>query len=629
MALKLIVYTDDYGAGGAGEYTHRVALGLAGIGHEIVYVCSRNERPPIAEREAAGIRHLFLDYDTIAHIPFAARDRRTPMGMFLAEMPDLVLFSDCLPESLVAAKEAADFLGIPFIAVKHFVSPDTWAAQDPAMRRRTEAALGKAFAVVPVSNENGMLLSRLFELDRGRLRTIYNGRPERFFKPRDPETRAALRREWGIPDDGLVVLTVAQFVKRKGYQYIVEAMTRLQAEGQIDRFHFVWASAPTPAIYEPLKQAMDAAGCADRVRLLGHRDDIDRCLDAADIFLLPSEREGMPLVIIEAMAKGVPVIASAVSGIPEELGDCGSLLPDPNRDPAGTVRAIGSALRGWRDDPAELRRQGEASIARARGMFHESRTLGELTALIDAAIFPPNDYVSPGFERIRLDAHFPQMIDGDHAAIMGPVGRAGIPHRCLVDLRHASPNFLNRDEIHIVYNTALRFRGRRALEIGTWFGWATLHLFRAGVELDAVDLSLTHPLVRDGALKSLRGGGARDIRLGAGPIVEVVRRMVDEEARRWSLFLLGVAPGAASDPEGEAAESLRGAEPDALVLLPDMVIPRRAAVLRRLRDEGWNIRLYDTARILGVAWRGDVRPVDHVPDPRVNWTRPPHLADLA
>lgn len=628
MALNIIIYTDDYGAGGAGEYTHRIALGLAEMGSRIVYVATRNTRPATAEREAAGIRHVFLDYDTIAHIPFAARDRRTPMEIFIQEKPDLVLFSDCLPESLTAAKEAAHFLGVPFLAVKHFVSPDTWATQDPPMRRRVEAALNTAAAVIPVSNENGVLLSRMFELRPGLLRTVYNGRPERFFAPRDHDVRAGLRREWGVPDDGVVVFTVAQFVKRKGYQYIAQAMAQLRAAGELDRFWFVWAGTPVPAILDPIKKMLDEAGAGDRLRLLGHREDVDRCLDAADVFLLPSEREGMPLVIIEAMAKGTPVIASAVSGIPEELGDCGALIPDPNRDPMGTVRAVVQVLKAWRDDPAELRRQGAASAARARAMFHEKRTLAEMAAMIDQAVFPPEDYVSPGFERIKLDAFFPTMTEADRAAVMGPVGRADIPHRCLADVRHMSPNFLNRDEIHIVYNTALRFRGRRALEVGTWFGWATLHLSRAGVALDTVDFALTHPLVREAVVKTLREAGAKDVRLGAGPNVEMLRRLVEEERRSWSLFLLGAAPGAGADLAAEAATALRGAEADALALLPDMAVPKRAETLRRLRDEGWRVRLYDTARILGVAWRGNVCPVDHVPDPRVNWRRPDHLADF-
>src|SRR5580765_7690313 len=78
--------------------------------------------------------------------------------------------------------------------------------------------------------------------------------------------------------------------------------------------------------------------------------------------------------------------------------------------------------------------------------------------------FPPRDYVSPGVERLDVDFAFPNMTVGDPANHPWPYLRAEIPHNWYVDQRLPLTGFLNRDEVHLVYNNALQFRGRRALE---------------------------------------------------------------------------------------------------------------------------------------------------------------------
>ncbi len=65
-----------------------------------------------------------------------------------------------------------------------------------------------------------------------------------------------------------------------------------------------------------------------------------------------------------------------------------------------------------------------------------------------------------------------------------------------------------------------------------------------------------------------------------------------------------------------------------MVLFHDLVYPAVAEGLRFFQQAGWNVKIYQTQQIMGVAWRGDVAPVAHIPDPSVNWTVPEHLADL-
>ena len=106
-------------------------------------------------------------------------------------------------------------------------------------------------------------------------------------------------------------------------------------------------------------------GLEQTVELVGERDDIAELLSTADIFVLSSASEGMPISIIEAMAAELPVVATAVGGIPELIvdGETGFLVPA--RDSSALAHALGCLVA----DPALRRRQGKAARARAEREF--------------------------------------------------------------------------------------------------------------------------------------------------------------------------------------------------------------------------------------------------------------------
>ncbi|HEY1417500.1 MAG TPA: glycosyltransferase, partial [Myxococcaceae bacterium] len=108
----------------------------------------------------------------------------------------------------------------------------------------------------------------------------------------------------------------------------------------------------------PLRSALQAEAAGEEVRFLGFVTDVGRVLAAADVLALPSRTEGLPMAALEAMAAGVPVVASAVGSLPEVLGDGAGVLVPP-----GDIEALRVALeRLW--DPAT--RQALAHVARAR-----------------------------------------------------------------------------------------------------------------------------------------------------------------------------------------------------------------------------------------------------------------------
>lgn len=235
------------------------------------------------------------------------------------------------------------------------------------------------------------------------------------------------------------------------------------------------------------------------------------------------------------------------------------------------------------------------------------------------------DYVSPGQRRIYLDYSFPLMTVVDPSSHPWPYVRKEIPHLSHADLRQPLIGFVSRDEAHILYNTALKFQGKPALEIGCWLGWSTAHLASGGVVLDVVDPALANPQIYESVDQSLRLAGVRsNVNLYPGHSPEKAEEIAREKNRRWSLIYIDGNHDAPA-PLLDAQVADRYAAEDALILFHDLASPDVAEGLNYLRARGWNTMIYQTMQIMGVAWRGNVQPVEHIPDPAVDWTLPEHL----
>jgi predicted O-linked N-acetylglucosamine transferase (SPINDLY family) len=235
------------------------------------------------------------------------------------------------------------------------------------------------------------------------------------------------------------------------------------------------------------------------------------------------------------------------------------------------------------------------------------------------------DYISPGMEVVRPDACFPNMTAGNEQALSWKYLRKDVPHTWYVDRRAPHIGFLNRDEAHILYNTGLRFRGRGALEIGCWMGWSACHLALAGVRLDVIDPVLAQGDFLESVRQSLQAAGVlSSVNLAAGFSPSQVDNLCGGSDRKWALFFID-GNHEAPYPVFDAAVCAEHAEQDALILFHDLASPDVAQGLEYLRQRGWNTMVYMTAQIMGVGWRGNVEPVQHVPDPDVSWNVPDHL----
>ncbi len=239
------------------------------------------------------------------------------------------------------------------------------------------------------------------------------------------------------------------------------------------------------------------------------------------------------------------------------------------------------------------------------------------------------DYVSDNLSVPDLAPLFPNMIVGAKDAVTWPYFRKEIDHTWYVDRRNPQIGFINKDEAAILYSNARLFSGRRGLEIGAWRGWSTCHLLASGpASLHVVEPLLADPDWRREFAAALEGAGEADRAiLVPGPSPgEVIR--LGEAGCRWSfVFIDGDHDGPA--PTTDALACARYLEPTAMILFHDLVSPHVAAALRALDAEGWRTRVYQTAQMMGVAWRGEVSPVRHTPDPIQKWSIPEHLAGFA
>ncbi len=621
MPLRILVYCDDHGMGGAAQATHRLALGLAGRGHAVTYVQTVAETPWVAERQAAGIARVDLPYDTIKHFTAVMDERRTPARILTEQRPDLVIFADSLMESTLGAKEAAAFLTIPYLIVKHLVLAEALYTSRPALRARVQAAIAQSAGVVTVSAQNRDLMLAQFPEEGAKFSVIRNSVPDAFFVLPDALRREAFRRRFAIPDEAVVVLTVAAVNQRKGFQYQAHLIKALKAADRLTPFVFVWAGVPDQDFFRALWQDLEAAGCADHVRAIGFQSDVGGCLDGSDVLMLPSQQEGMPLVLLEAMAKGIPVIASAVGGSPEAVGDAGVLVHDPNDDPGRMIREIAGVLLRWSEDPAERRRVGEAGRRRASAEFRAAGMIERYEDAVRRSAFGPDDYVSPGLPLVKPDWAFPFRIPAD----------GGSAHPRCRDSRfpRLPAQMLDRDEAHILYATARWFPADAcAVEVGCSIGWVAVHLLAAGLRVDVMDPLAGYGDIRNAIMACLPPGADGRVRILAGPAAEMLPAAAPQRGTRWSLIVVDSQRDLPDPSRRTDLPWERYADDDAVIVFTGLDAPEPAACLRRLKEAGWHTRVYLTSGLLGMAWRGQVVPVDHVPDPAVAWPRPAHLAGL-
>jgi len=218
-------------------------------------------------------------------------------------------------------------------------------------------AVKGARATVGVSNATSAEAVDLLGLSAESVRVIPNGIG---FEPGDP---GAVRHELALPPGAPLILAVGNLYPVKGHAVLVAALQALRARQPELEWRAVIAGRGGEE--ESLRAAIQSGGLDDRLTLLGFRSDVPDLLSAADVYVMPSLSEGLPLALVEAMFSATAVVASDVGGVPEVVEHQRSALLAPPSDAA----ALSEALEAVLTDPGLRQRLADQALAVAGARF--------------------------------------------------------------------------------------------------------------------------------------------------------------------------------------------------------------------------------------------------------------------
>lgn len=261
---------------------------------------------------------------------------------------DVILAHWLIPDGYIATR-AARRLGLT-VAVKMWGDDVArWPHQSSRHLAEAQWAMEHATTLIACSEclarEAAKLSSSLPPVT-----TIYTSLDLDAFKPADTQTRVRARREAGIPQDAIAVLSVGSALRRKGWLELLDAIATLRNETP----RLVLVAVHAGAVDLDLRAEASNRHLTDRLIVLDERspEQLAALYQAADIFALASHREGLANVVLEAMASGLPVVTTSVGGHAEliESGISGELVPP--QDTAALVVALRRLLQrpeSWRE----------------------------------------------------------------------------------------------------------------------------------------------------------------------------------------------------------------------------------------------------------------------------------------
>jgi glycosyltransferase involved in cell wall biosynthesis len=369
--MRIAYMLPSLGMGGAERQVVALAERMAARGHTVALIVLLPRQP---EEWPATVEAVCLEM------------RRTPAGLLagLARgrrclrnfQPDLIhshVYPANMAARLIRLLSLVRFRpATPLISTVHSVKEGAWprllayGLTDPLSRLTTF-----------VSHTGAVRSVRLKAVPASKSSVITNGIDTAEFAPK-AECRARLRAEMGAGGE-FVWLAAGRIVPAKDYPNLLRAFAWVQApcpEAQL------WIAGEAQGEEFAAIQALAAElGLGASVRWLGLRRDMAALMDAADGFVLASSREGMPLVVGEAMAMEKPVVATDVGGVRELVGEAGVLVP------AKSPETLGQAMLGMMQSAPETRRKlGRAARERITANFNIEAKANEWEALYRAVL---------------------------------------------------------------------------------------------------------------------------------------------------------------------------------------------------------------------------------------------------
>ncbi|MFC1599716.1 glycosyltransferase family 4 protein [Patescibacteria group bacterium] len=307
----VLFYTDTPYAGGAENQMYLLAKFLDKEKYEVKLICSdyKSLGDWAARFEAEGIEvvklNVFHKHDPRHYVQLKEYIKREPC--------DLMHIHVWNPASCRYAFMAANKYNLPLIVTEHdpFELPKFKKYIKNKLMRRVQK-------IVTVSHANEKLMQNLFPELKNYTTTILNGIDATWFESQllnfsEAKIKEFREEEFDASDDTKVILTVAELHERKGLTYLIKAMPTILEKIPNTKLVIVGEGPQRPELEKLIQEK--------NIKLLGHRKDIPKLMASANLFVLPSVKEAFGLVILEAMAAWLPVLASNVGGIPEIIED--------------------------------------------------------------------------------------------------------------------------------------------------------------------------------------------------------------------------------------------------------------------------------------------------------------------
>jgi glycosyltransferase involved in cell wall biosynthesis len=220
---------------------------------------------------------------------------------------------------------------------------------------------------IVLSDHVGSFIQAHGRIPREAITRIYYGLdPAPFFASEVKEARASVRKSLGLAPEEVVFLCVARFAPQKDHATLLKAFARARSaeRGGALRLLLV-GDDPFGSRRAGAEALSEKLGLSDKVVFTGIRRDVPQLLAASDAFVMPSLWEGLGLVFLEAMAAGLPILATRVSAVPEVVLDGESGVLVPPADP----EALARGMLDLSADPKLRARMGRAGEARVRELF--------------------------------------------------------------------------------------------------------------------------------------------------------------------------------------------------------------------------------------------------------------------
>jgi glycosyltransferase involved in cell wall biosynthesis len=354
-------------SGGGEKWLVRQAGCWKARGHEPLIVC----------QPGSGLERLALE----AGLPVATVSMRNDVSV-LAIMGLARVLRGFRPNLVLCCNERAFRLATP---------ARKWAGKPPLIYRNGLTATFKnrslnrmlfqdAARMIVISEPLRDEMASYGWIPPGRLQVLRNGIDTDLYLP-DPQARARVRAEVGTSPEAVVAAVLARVTEDKGQVETIEALAILKEQAPAAELWIVGEGSLRPKL-EALAREQ---GVADRVKFLGFRNDIPAVLQAVDVVVQASHREGLGNTLLEAMAARRPIVASAVGGIVDVVvpGKTGELVAP--YDSAAIAAALGPLLAD-----AQLRKQyGDAGWQRVQDEFRLTRETDEWCRLFDELIPAP------------------------------------------------------------------------------------------------------------------------------------------------------------------------------------------------------------------------------------------------